>query len=101
MHCIGSTGGLCVSRQESNGYFVLMSDRMNRRYPAKRHRFFRWYADFQLTVGATATRLGGLYIRLTPAIGRLLELLDIPHTPKNISKPYKSIKIISLALSTL
>ena len=42
--------------------------RMNRRYPAKRHRFFRWYAVFQLTVGATATRLGGLYIRLTPAI---------------------------------
>ena len=30
-----------------------------------------------------------------------LELLDIPHTPKNISKPYKNIKIISLALSTL
>ena len=46
----------------------VMSDRMNRHYPAKRHRFFRWYAVFQLTVGATATRLGGLYIRLTPAI---------------------------------
>src|SRR6185503_10702824 len=45
-----------------------MSDRKNRRYPCQRHRFFRWYADFQLTVGATATRLGGLYIRLTPAI---------------------------------
>ena len=75
--------------------------RMNRRYPCQRHRFFRWYADLQLTIGATATRLGGLYIRLTSAIWRLLELLNIPHTPKNISKPYKSIKIISLALSTL
>jgi hypothetical protein len=30
--------------------------------------FFWWYAVFQLTIGATATRLGGLYIRLTPAI---------------------------------
>ena len=29
-----------------------------------------------------------------------LELLNIPHTPKNISKPSKSIKIKSLVLST-
>ena len=56
--------------------------------------------SFLLTVGATATRLGGLYICLTPAILSLLELLDIPHTPKNTFKPFKSIKIKSLVFST-
>ena len=36
----------------------------------------------------------------SPAILELLEYKDITHTPKNISKPSKSIKIKSLVLST-
>ena len=42
---------------------------------------------FLLTVGVTATRLGGLYIRLTPAILLLLETRETPYTLKNTSKP--------------
>ena len=42
---------------------------------------------FQLSVRATDPRLGGLYIRLTPAILRLLETRETPYTLKNISKP--------------
>ena len=45
-------------------------------------------------------RLGGLYIWAPQAIWSLLELLDIPLTPKNTSKPSKSIKIKSLVFST-
>ena len=36
----------------------------------------------------------------SPGHLELLELLNIPHTPKNIFKPSKSIKIKSLVLST-
>ena len=56
---------------------------------------------FLLTVGATATRLGGLYIHLTPAILVLLEFKEVKYTPKNHSKPTESLVFISLALSTL
>ena len=37
---------------------------------------------------------------ISPGHLSLLELLNIPHTPKNISKLSKSIKIKSLVLST-
>ena len=55
---------------------------------------------FLLTVGATATRLGGLYIRLTPAILLLLETRETPYTLKNTSKPTKILSDQSLVLST-
>ena len=87
-------------RQKLNGYFRSKSDRMNRRRPHTEASVHPMVCCFLLTVGATATRFGGLYIRLTQAILSLLELLDIPHTPKNTSKPFKSIKIKFLVLST-
>ena len=41
-----------------------------------------------------------VYIYVSPQpFEVLLELLNIPHTPKNISKPFKSIKIKYLVLS--
>ena len=42
----------------------------------------------------------GLYIWLPPSILELLEFRNITPTPKNISKPSKSLMIISLVLST-
>ena len=36
-----------------------------------------------------------------PAIWNLLEFKEVTNTPKNISKPSKSLVFISLALSTL
>ena len=74
-------------RQKLNGYFRSESDRMNRRHPHAEASVHPMVCYFLLTVGATVTRLGGLYIRLTPAILSLLELLDIPLTPKNTTKP--------------
>ena len=44
-------------------------------------------------------QLGRLYIWDFPAIWRLLELLEVPHTSKNVSKPSKSLVIISVVLS--
>ena len=42
---------------------------------------------FLLTVGATAPRLGGLYIWHPPTIWSLLEFKEVTYTPKNHSKP--------------
>ena len=50
--------------------------------------------------GQRLSSLGGLYIWLPPAILELLEFKNITPTPKNISKPSKSLVIISLAFST-
>ena len=50
--------------------------------------------------GQRLSSLGGLYIWVPLAISELLEFKDITPTPKNISKPSKSLVIISLALST-
>ena len=44
--------------------------------------------------------VGYIYICHPLAIRRLLELLPVTNTPKNISKPYKSLVFISLVLNT-
>ena len=65
-----------------------------------RHRFIWWYAVFCWPLEQRLQDLVA-YIYASPRPFEVCWSCWTSHIPKNISKPYKNIKIISLALSTL
>ena len=58
------------------------------------------YAENWPTASNGSLELVAYIYASPPTILNLLELLEVIHTPKNTSKPYKSSLIISLGFST-